>query len=707
MKLRGFIRAALTGALCLGLMLTGAAAAEPEAPAQVREVLAIYSTGGLGGQFYEQDPVSGRTTESNYLKVSSAMAEQRQQMAATLLLDSGDALFGGMLSGWDLDADRDPAALVFRTIGYDAFVPGLGEFLAPTAYRERFFAQLTAEDETGSAPTALLSGNFLDAETQEPVLEPCRIVTVELAGQSWSVGLAGLGALDAAQKLPAVRQDGYAFRHEEDDSSNPYVQEWTEHLSKALDEAGPRDLTVVVCDAEDVSAFVSQTRGIDLVLTHTGTPNAWAVPNADGVEVPCISSGGTALTRALVSVGEDGALSVTETGLLDLYDYPNDAALSAAVSGAYDSLARIAAQKTGTLAGEWSPAEGAPYVQTEVFDLVARSMCWAAEADAALLSPAKLGLSSLDTLFPRDARTAPLSLQACYALYPQLSDSLCLVELTGAQLMSWLDYCAGQYGVDESGHFTGGENADALYGMDYELYAGDFPGYRVQKLTWKGEPVSNEQRFQVAVPASRLTDPNFPEAQVLWTAASDVRFAARGGSIPAVLASYAENLALLAPLRESTWSLYVGSSRGPINRLEFVTMLYELAGRPEPAVDTAFVDLSGDPAAVWAAESGIVSGDGQGNFLPAQVVTREQAAVILARFAQIRGLTLTDTGAAAQLLDYVRVSQWARPAVAFCYETGVMPAVAFNGKLFLPQDTFTRQEAADFLAALGRLLEAN
>ena len=136
-------------------------------------------------------------------------------------------------------------------------------------------------------------------------------------------------------------------------------------------------------------------------------------------------------------------------------------------------------------------------------------------------------------------------------------------------------------------------------------------------------------------------------------------------------------------------------------------MLYELAGRPEPAVDTAFVDLSGDPAAVWAAESGIVSGDGQGNFLPAQVVTREQAAVILARFAQIRGLTLTDTGAAAQLLDYVRVSQWARPAVAFCYETGVMPAGAFNGKLFLPQDTFTRQEAADFLAALGRLLEAN
>lgn len=704
MKLRQIIRAALAGVLCLGLTLTGAAAAaEPEAPVPVREALAIYSTGGLRGQFYQQDPVSGRTAESNYLKVASAMAEQRRQMAATLLLDSGDALFGGMLSGWDVDPEADPAAQVFRAIGYDAFVPGLGEFLAPAAYRERFFARLTAEDGTGTSPVALLSGNLLDAETLEPVLEPFHIFQVELAGRSWNVGVVGLGALDAAQKLPAVRQDGCVFRHGADSGFDPYAQEW-ERLSAALAEAGP-DLTVVVCDAADVSAFVAQTQGIDLVLTHTGAPNSWTTPDAGGVEVPCISGGGSALTRALVSVDEEGALRVAECGVLDLYNYPNDPDLSGAVSGALDSLTRLASQKVGTLAGVWPSAEGAPYVQTEVFDLVARSMCWAAEADAALLAPASLGQSSLEGLFPRDARTAPLSLQACYELYPQPYDPLCLVELTGEQLHSWLDLCAGRYGVDESGHLTGGENADALYGLDYELYAGDFPGYRVQKLTWKGEAVAGSQRFRVAVPASRLADPDFPQVPVLWTAASDIRFAARGGSIPAILAAYAENLALLAPVRESSWSIYVGSSRGPINRLEFVTMLYDLAGRPEPAVDTAFVDLSGDPAAVWAAESGIVSGDGQGNFLPAQVVTREQAAVILARFAQSRGLELTDTGKAAQLLDFVRVSQWARPAVSFCYETGVMPAAAFNGKLFLPQDTFTRQEAAEFLSALGRLLD--
>lgn len=704
MKLRRIIRMALAGAVCLGLTLTGAAAVS--AP-PVQEVLAIYSTGGMRGQFYEQDPVSGRTAESSYLKVASAMAEERQKMAATLLLDSGDALFGGMLSGWDLNEEQDPAAQVFRTIGYDAFLPGLGEFLAPPVARKQFFARLTQEDESENPPTVLLSGNLLDAETREPVLEPFHLFSIDLAGQSWQVAVAGLGALDGAQVLPAVRQDGYAFRHGDGDG-NPYVQEWTEYLSQSLAEAGPCNFTVVVCDAADVSAFVAETRGIDLVLTHTGTPDVWSVPNADGLEIPCISSGGSALTRTLVGVGEDGGLYVTECGLLDLSGYPSDPALSGAVSEASGALSRLAVQKTGTLAGSWPPAEGAPYVQTEAFDLVARAMCWAADADGALLSPAAIGRQSLDGLFPKDAQTTPLTLQTCYSLYPQPYDPLCLVELTGAQLRSWLDFCACQYGVDESGHLTGGEHADALYGLDYELYVGDFPGYRVQKLTWKGKPVSDEQRFRIAVPASRLSDPDFPKAEVLWTAASDVRFAARGGSIPAILAAYGENLSLLVPVRESTWSIYVGSSSGPITRLEFVTMLYELAGRPEPAVDTAFVDLGDDPAAVWAAESGIVSGDGQGNFLPTQVVTREQAAVILTRFAQIRGLKWTETGqAAAKLLDFVQVSQWARPAVAFCYEAGVIPATAFSGRLFLPQNTFTRQEASDFLSALNRLLGAS
>ena len=84
-------------------------------------------------------------------------------------------------------------------------------------------------------------------------------------------------------------------------------------------------------------------------------------------------------------------------------------------------------------------------------------------------------------------------------------------------------------------------------------------------------------------------------------------------------------LGMLSPQRSSEWSLYTGSVNGPLNRLEFVTMLYEIAGKPKPGASAAFIDVSNSDAAVWAAETGVVSGDGKGRLLPTQAVTREQA----------------------------------------------------------------------------------
>lgn len=699
MEWKRILRAVLTGAVCAGLLLCGASAAEKNTP----EVLGIYSTGGFHGGIYPLDPLTGEGVETSYLKVASVMEEQRRQAAETILLDSGDALDGGAVSGWDLRLDGDPTALALRMIGYDALIPGLGELRAPSNYREQTFAQLTAEEGAGE-PVALLSGNLLDTKGQEPLLEPCRIFTVELAGRSWQVGVAGLGALDGGTQLPAALQKELRFTHRGNQDGS-YAWEWNQVLAPALAEAGACDFIVAVVGTADVAAFVAQTRGIDLVLTHTGEPAAWTCPNADGVEVPCLSSGGSALTRTLVGVSSEGTLTVEEYGLLELAGSPNEPELTETLSEASRQASRYADRTVSSLSGMWDGNEGAPYSQTDAFDLTARAMCWAAEADAALLAPAELGELSLDSLAqdPKGARSAGLSLRDCYTLCPPSGGALCLVEMSGAQIRQWLDTCAGRYGVDERGSLTGGEDADALYGLDYELYVGGVPGNRVEGLAWEGVPVKDSHLFRVAVASGRLADPEFPQVKVLWTASTDPRFAARGGSVPAVLAEYGESLSLLTPLRESTWSVYTGRSDGPINRLEFIAMLYELAGKPEPAVDTAFVDLSGNTAAVWAAESGIVSGDGQGRFLPTQSVTREQAAVILTRFAQARGLdTALYEGAVGELADCGQVSAWALPAVEFCCGSGIMPA---GGQTFLPQDTFTRQEARTFLTVLDGLLE--
>ena len=699
MKWTRTVRSILAGALCLGLTLTVSAAA-PAAETPERELLGIYSTGGLHGQVYAKDPLTGGEAPASFLKAASAVAQQRRQVAASLLLDSGCALNGGAVSGWDLNGQADPAALALRLIGYDALVPSLGEFLAPPAYRQQVFDQLSAQEGEG-APVALLSANCLDQEG-DPLLKPYQVFSVELEGQTWKIGVAGLGLLDAERVLPEDRREGLRFRHSSNEAGT-YAWEWNQYLRLALTDAEECDFIVVVCDAPDIAAFVAQTRDIDLILTHAEEAASHTYPDAGQVQVPCISSDGATLTRTLVGVTEEGGLAVESYGHVDLSSYSDDPALAAALKDFASPAAALALQRAGTLSLDWIEDVQGPYAQSGPFDLTARAMCWASGADAALLSPADLGVSSLNGFFGQDTRSAVLTLADCYEIYPYPYSALCLVELTGKQIRDWLDVCAGRYDVDENGYLTGGETADALYGLSYELYVGSLPGRRVEHLTWKGDELGDFQRLRVAVDARRLADPEFPEVEVLWTALSDPRFTARGGSIPAVLAGYADQSALLSPLREDTWSIYTGSSYGPMNRLEFVTMLYELAGKPEPAVDTAFVDLSGDPAAVWAAESGIVSVDGQGRVLTTQLVTREQAAVILSRFAQTRGLTTHSDGKASQLVDYVTVAPWAQPAVDFCYGSGIMPAVGAGALLFRPQDTFTRQEACEFLAALNGL----
>ena len=236
--------------------------------------------------------------------------------------------------------------------------------------------------------------------------------------------------------------------------------------------------------------------------------------------------------------------------------------------------------------------------------------------------------------------------------------------------------------------------------------------HRVDGLAFEGALVDDGQTFRVAVSADRLSAPNFPDCTPLWSAARDSRFAAQSGIPAAVLAGYLSEqthlLGMLSPQRSSEWSLYTGSVNGPLNRLEFVTMLYEIAGKPKPGASAAFIDVSNSDAAVWAAETGVVSGNGTGKFLPTQTVTREQAAVMLYNYAKFLGLKTPSSGpSATALLDCGEIAVWARPAVEFCIRTGALPAAGLRGDLFLPRGTLTRGEANRCLAAFADYIEAN
>lgn len=78
-----------------------------------------------------------------------------------------------------------------------------------------------------------------------------------------------------------------------------------------------------------------------------------------------------------------------------------------------------------------------------------------------------------------------------------------------------------------------------------------------------------------------------------------------------------------------------------------------------------------------AYQNGIVAGVSETEFAPLMTITKEEAAVMTARAAKIRGenTEVTDTqmrDILAQFPDYIVSSDWARPSLAYCYQSGIL-----------------------------------
>lgn len=121
--------------------------------------------------------------------------------------------------------------------------------------------------------------------------------------------------------------------------------------------------------------------------------------------------------------------------------------------------------------------------------------------------------------------------------------------------------------------------------------------------------------------------------------------------------------------------------RVSITRAQFAATavkLYEaMSGQKAPAAgESPFIDTS-DPAVIQAQALGIVSGVGDGKFAADALVTREQAAAMLSRvytnlggnIPEVAGTTFDDNG---------EVSDWARDAVAFMADKGIVSGVGNN-----------------------------
>lgn len=126
--------------------------------------------------------------------------------------------------------------------------------------------------------------------------------------------------------------------------------------------------------------------------------------------------------------------------------------------------------------------------------------------------------------------------------------------------------------------------------------------------------------------------------------------------------------------------LRTAESGAPATRVLLAQTLWTLFDRPAAGGDVFFSDLPSDADAAqavrWAAQSGLIVGYGDGTFRPDEPVTREQTAVILSRYAALRGADISAAGDLAAWSDGSAVSPWAQQAVLWAMQSGMLAADA-------------------------------
>lgn len=144
-----------------------------------------------------------------------------------------------------------------------------------------------------------------------------------------------------------------------------------------------------------------------------------------------------------------------------------------------------------------------------------------------------------------------------------------------------------------------------------------------------------------------------------------------------------------------------------MTRAEFATIIVKSLGL-EPQITDIFVDVAQEmwyaPYIGKAYEMGIIMGVSDEKFNPNGLISRQEAAVMIARAGVLCGLDVSKNeveirNVLAQFGDYKTVAEWGESSLAFCYAENILDPSVYE---ILPQNEINRAEIAGMLC---RLLE--
>lgn len=166
--------------------------------------------------------------------------------------------------------------------------------------------------------------------------------------------------------------------------------------------------------------------------------------------------------------------------------------------------------------------------------------------------------------------------------------------------------------------------------------------------------------------------------------------------------TYVSDKGLITGYNDGTFGPYDNVTRG-----QLVTILWRMEGKPVSS-SAGFSDVSSSDfyysAALWAQKNGVIKGYGDGTFGGERLITREEAAVMLANYANFKGYdTASDKAALMRISGWREADSWALDSLGWCVDQGLMSGKDTPSGAYLdPMGSTWRSAMAKMIMVLDR-----
>ena len=166
--------------------------------------------------------------------------------------------------------------------------------------------------------------------------------------------------------------------------------------------------------------------------------------------------------------------------------------------------------------------------------------------------------------------------------------------------------------------------------------------------------------------------------------------------------TYVSDKGLITGYNDGTFGPYDNITRG-----QLVTILWRMEGKPISS-STGFSDVNSSDfyysAALWAQKNGVIKGYGDGTFGGERLITRQEAAVMLANYAGFKGYdTASDKTALKNISGWREADSWALDSLGWCVDQGLMSGKDTPSGAYLdPMGSTWRAAMAKMIMVLDR-----